>query len=113
MLQFIETLKVEKDKSGRYKMIASFKGDKNQTIVLDATINQPTLHIDTSEQRVNDKGLFKHFVLSRSTSFHFNTEALCSADKPQLFTLNISSDKKEKTYTPKKHRKYNKKKNQF
>lgn len=112
MRQFIETLKVEKDKSGKYKLIASFKGDNDQTVVLNASINQPTLCIDTSEQRVNDNGLFKHFVLSRSASFHFNAEALWSANNPTLFTLNVSTDKKRKNYIPKKHRKCNKNKNQ-
>lgn len=114
MLQLIETLRVEKDRSsGQYKLIASFKGDNNQTIYLDATINQPALQISTSEQRINDKGLFKHFVLSRSASFHFNADALRSANNPTLFTFNVSPGKKEKTHIPKKHKQYNKnKKNQ-
>lgn len=112
MGQFIDSLSIAKDKNERYKLKATLPYEDGSMDV-EALITIPRLEVNVQDETPAPSKNFNQFILNRSASFHIIAEALVNHDNNNsLFTCTVIPDKKEKTYTPKKYRKYNKKKNQ-
>lgn len=107
MLNRIISLHITKE-NNYYKLNAILNSDQGY-ITLSSKISQPFLQIENTDNQecIRDNGLFKSIILNKSASFHFDADALVDTKTQSLFTLTL--DKKEKTFTPKKHRKRDKK----
>lgn len=109
MLAQVRSLHVTKE-NGQYNLKAILDSD-NGFITLNSTIDTPSLQISTTQNDYvkHNTSFFKSIVLNKSASFHFNANAIVDRkNNNSLFTVEMG--KKEKSYIPKKHRKYNKRK---
>lgn len=111
MLVQVRSLHITKE-NGYYNLKAILDSD-NGFITLNSKINTPFLQISTTQEDYlrQENPIFKSVILNKSASFHLNANAIVDyKNNNSLFTLEMG--KKEKSYIPKKHRKYNKRKNQ-
>lgn len=109
MLAQIRSLHVTKEEDC-YNLRAIMKTDDGY-ITLNSKINTPFLQISTAQNDYikHENSFFKSVILNKSASFHFNADAIVDhKNNNSLFTVEMG--KKEKSYIPKKHRKYNKRK---
>lgn len=108
MLAQIRSLHITKEEDC-YNLRAILKNDDGY-ITLNSKINTPFFKISTTQDDYikHENSVFKSVILNKSASFHLNADAIIDHKNNSLFTLEMG--KKEKSYIPKKHRKYNKRK---
>lgn len=106
MVAQIHSLHITKEKD-YYNLRAILKND-NEYITFNSKIDTPSFQISTTQDNDYIKYENSFFKSNKSASFHFNANAIVDSKNNSLFTLNM--DKKEKSYIPKKHRKYSRRK---
>ena len=110
MLAQVRSLHITKENDGNYNLKAIMKNDDG-FITLNSKIDAPFLQILTAQNDYirHENSMFQSVILNKSASFHLNANAIVDhKNNNSLFTLEMG--KKEKSYIPKKHRKYNKRK---
>ena len=110
MLAQIHSLHITKEKD-YYNLKAILKNNDGY-VTFNSKIDTPSFQISTTQDDCiklkHENSFFKPIILNKSASFHFNANAIADSKNNSLFTLNM--DKKEKSYIPKKHRKYSRRK---
>ena len=110
MLAQVRSLHITKENDGHYNLKAIMKNDDG-FITLNSKIDTPSLQISTAQNDYirHENSIFQSVILNKSASFHLNANAIVDhKNNNSLFTVEMG--KKEKSYIPKKHRKYNKRK---
>ena len=108
MLVKIHSLFVTKE--GEYYNLKAITESDEGYVTFNSRIDTPFLQISTTQDDYikYENPTFKPIILNKSASFHFNANAWVNPKNNSLFTIEMG--KQEKTHTPKKHRKYNKRK---